>query len=119
MTTHSAAGNTPMSPEAVNEIVRSGIEKSTLSNSVKARFASCCLIEPKSGLVWLDEFHARLPGHVPGSRVVWFVTQSDPQSVFFDERDGSFGACWGPARDGAQYVDLGYRSLDPVEMFVA
>ena len=65
-----------------------------------------------------DEFHAKNLNVAAGECWVWFVTQDDPQSIFFDEVSGLFGCCWGPDNETGGYTDLGYRSQDPVEMYL-
>jgi hypothetical protein len=58
-------------------------------------------------------------GLSPGTRTVYFVNHSDPQSVFFDPETHSFGCAWGPELPNFRYVDLGFRSQDVLEVFSA
>jgi len=47
---------------------------------------------------------------------VYFVTDDDMQSVFYDPASESFGAALGPDEDTGQYIDLGFRSDDVLAM---
>jgi hypothetical protein len=107
-----------MSSALVREFVVSKASASDRLLVDRERFLTECLVEPEAGLVKIDEFHARNLGFPPGDHRVWFITRGDPQSVFFDEIANLFGCCWGPDKDTGDYVDLGYRSQDPVEMYL-
>jgi hypothetical protein len=52
----------------------------------------------------------------PGEHQFYFVTDDDPQSVFFDPNCNLFGCAWGPELPSLRYVDLGFRSKDVLEM---
>jgi hypothetical protein len=54
-----------------------------------------------------------------GTHMVYFVTEDDPQSVFYDPSSESFGAAWGPDESTGQYIDLGFRSGDVLAMAAA
>jgi hypothetical protein len=56
---------------------------------------------------------------LPGERRVYFVSDSDPHSVFFDPQTRSFGCAWGPQVSDLKYIDLGFRSVDVLEMLSA
>lgn len=51
-----------------------------------------------------------------GMHTVYFVTEDDLQSVFYDPASESFGAAWGPDESTGQYIDLGFRSDDVLAM---
>jgi hypothetical protein len=51
-----------------------------------------------------------------GMHKVYFVTDDDMQSVFYDPASESFGAALGPDEDTGQYIDLGFRSDDVLAM---
>lgn len=107
-----------MNPMALRELVLAAVKESKCSPVEVADFLHECLPTPVSGVVTVDAFHARNLELDEGHRAVWFITQSDPQSVFFDIGSGRFGTCWGPERGTGIYQDLGFRSDDPVEMFL-
>lgn len=103
---------------AVAEKVAQALDASECAEADCQRFMKACLPTALPGIVYVDEFHAGNLGVQPGPRDVWFVTKDDPQSVFFDELTGLFGACWGPGREDSAYEDIGFRSEDPVEMLL-
>ena len=107
-----------MSPESMKDLVIEAISKSKCSHGDRERLLHDLLARPEKDLVTLDEFHAGISNLSPRQYVVWFITRLDPQSVFFDENTGQFGSCWGPEKETGQYTDLGYRSKDPVEMYL-
>lgn len=107
-----------LSSDAVCSKVAEQANTSTCTDESRRKFLSECLPVPEAGLVRLEEFQTRLPDLQPGIHAVWFITRNSPQSVFFDERSGFFGCCWGPDRDTGEYTDLGYRSSDPVDMYL-
>ena len=61
--------------------------------------------------------------HVGGScgsiLPVWFITSGQPQRVFYDERTSLFGVAWGPDAQTSLYADLGFRTGDPIDAFLA
>jgi hypothetical protein len=107
-----------LSISAVEAAVSAALHKSNFSQQEIQLFKLACQLPPASGLVSINEFHAKNLNLQPGEHQVWFVTKGDPQSVFFDETTGLFGSCWGPDLDNGLYDDLGYRSIDPVEMYL-
>ena len=107
-----------MTPESVREFVIEQASKSTRLRSDRERLLRGLLPVPEKGLVRLDAFHAGISNLSPGEYEVWFIIRLDPQSVFFDENPKLFGACWGPEKETGHYTDLGYRSRDPVEMYL-
>lgn len=54
-----------------------------------------------------------------GTHTVYFVTEDDLQSVFYDPASESFGAALGPDESTGQYIDLGFRSDDVLAMAAA
>lgn len=54
-----------------------------------------------------------------GTHMVYFVTEDDLQSVFYDPSSESFGAALGPDESTGQYIDLGFRSDDVLAMAAA
>jgi hypothetical protein len=111
-------GKFNMSPQLVREAVAASVAESNCAPADREKFLNACLPVPLPKSINVDEFHAANLGVAAGEHPVWFVVQGDPQSVFFDEETGRFGACWGPDRDRGTYDDLGFRSRDPVEMFL-
>jgi hypothetical protein len=76
-------------------------------------------VAPEQGVVVVEPRHAERLGVTAGTLAVWFITRGDPQSVFFGVTVGKFGAAWGPERETGIDYDLGFRSDDPFEMFMA
>ena len=54
-----------------------------------------------------------------GTHTVYFVTEDNPLSVFYDPSSESFGAAWGPDESTGQYLDLGFRSDDVLDIAAA
>jgi hypothetical protein len=54
-----------------------------------------------------------------GTHMVYFVTEDNPVSVFYDPSCESFGAAWGPDESTGEYIDLGFRSDDVLAMAAA
>ena len=106
-----------MTAHFVRDLVGAAVAASACSEIQRRQFLTASLPLPALGAVIVDEFHARNLALSPGSHTVWFITTGDPQSVFFIESSGSFGTCWGPDGTTGVYLDLGFRSRDPVEMF--
>ena len=102
----------------VRDAVSTASAKTSCSPEARKQFENSCLPLPLPGLINIDVFHARNLDLAAGERWVWFVMQSDPQSIFFDEASGLFGCCWGPDKETGGYTDLGFRSQDPVEMYL-
>ena len=82
------------------------------------RFKEACLLTPEKDWISVDSFHAKNLNISAGTHLVWFITRMDPQSVFWDEHSGLFGTCWGPDPKSGNYEDLGFRSDDPLRMFL-
>lgn len=55
----------------------------------------------------------------PGGHPVWFITGPAAQRVFLDDHSGLFGVAWGPDAVTGRYVDLGIRTDDPIDAFLA
>src|SRR5687767_12132616 len=106
-----------MSVQDVLNVVTAAVNSSTAALPDRERFLSARLETPIRGVITTDDFHAKNLGTRAGKHEVWFVTMNEPQSVFFDESVGLFGSCWGPAAAG-EYENIGYRSGDPIEMFL-
>lgn len=93
--------------------------------SVEERIASATSwfnarrITPVPRTVNVPEHVAQFVGGPTGARLVYFVTEDDPQSVFYDEVTGSFGAAWGPDVESGEYIDIGQRSPDPLALAFA
>lgn len=86
--------------------------------SVRARF-DASLIEPEKGWITVEPHVAEILG-IPAGRIpVWFSTAPGTQRVFLDEREQLFGVAWGPGTTTGEYVDLGFRTDDPVDAFLA
>jgi hypothetical protein len=83
------------------------------------RAVSKILSTPKEIQVSLADFRAPFVGLPEGIYAVWLLLEDDPQSVFFDPATEKFGACWGPDVHTGEIVDLGFRSEDPLEMYIA
>jgi hypothetical protein len=109
--------NLELTAESVRDRVSAAVAKSACQEKQRRAFLDASLSLPTQGTVVVDEFHAQNLAVCPGSHKVWFITMGDPQSVFFVEAGDLFGACWGPGRSDNAYMDLGFRSPDPVEMF--
>lgn len=86
--------------------------------SARARF-DATLIDPEKGWITVELHVAEILG-VPAGRIpVWFLTVPGIQRVFFDERQRLFGVGWGPETTTGDYVDLGFRTDDPIDAFLA
>lgn len=77
------------------------------------------LITPEIGSVEIEPHIAGILNVDPGMRQVWFVTASNTQRVFYDEETRAFGVAWGPDSATGNYVDLGFRTEDPIDAFLA
>jgi hypothetical protein len=87
-------------------------------DDVRAQFLSERIV-PELREVKVEAHVALLIGLAEGKHSVYFVTDSDPQSVFYDPHTKSFGSAWGPEKTSGEYVDLGFRSADVLAMAVA
>lgn len=76
------------------------------------------LIPPKLGSIEVESHVAQLLNIRVGSRQVWFITKSAPQRVFVDDESGQFGVAWGPLVSTGRYVDLGFRTGDPIDAYL-
>jgi hypothetical protein len=68
--------------------------------------------DPRKILSGFDQ--ARLAN--PSSQLVYFLTDCDPESVFFDPETSSFGVAWGPEAATGRYFDDGTRDTDVLLM---
>lgn len=108
-----------MSEDDARRAVSNAIAASSCARGDVERFKAACLLDPLPGSVHVDEFNARNLGTTHGNHHVWFITSVEgPQAVFLDEGSGQFGACWGPDSATGCYIDIGFRSADPVEMYL-
>ena len=73
------------------------------------------LISPEIGSIEVEPHVAGLLNIPIGSRHVWFVTKPATQRVFVDDESGQFGVAWGPVVSTGRYVDLGFRTGDPID----
>lgn len=76
-----------------------------------------CLISPEIGSIEVEPPIAAVLSIDAGSRSVWFITKPTIQRVFVDDESGLFGVAWGPDSSG-RYVDLGFRTEDPIDAFL-
>ncbi|MES2386095.1 MAG: hypothetical protein V4593_16220 [Pseudomonadota bacterium] len=84
-------------------------------SSIRTRFVERRIM-PELRPVFVEAHITHLVGLPEGEHVVYFVTQDDPQSVFFDPHTESFGCAWGPEAGSGRFVDLGFRSFDVLAM---
>ncbi len=77
------------------------------------------LIEPREIQVSLADFRAPFVGLPEGIYSVWLLVEDSPQSVFYDPLTKKFGASFGPDIYTGENIDLGFRSDDPLEMYIA
>ena len=78
-----------------------------------------CLIAPEVGVVEIEPHAATILNVGAGMRHVWFLTAQSTQRVFLDESIATFGVAWGPDSGTGNYVDLGFRTEDPMDAFLA
>ena len=83
--------------------------------AVRSRFIAT-RITPSARAVHIEQHVSFMLGLPEGDHVVYFVSEDEPQSVFFDPKTESFGCAWGPESETNRYVDLGVRSSDVLEM---
>jgi hypothetical protein len=91
---------------------------SSALQKVHAEFNSS-LIEPTTDFIEVEPHVAEILNIESGSRQVWFVTEATTQRVFLDEPLDSFGVAWGPDAATGKYIDLGFRTEDPIDAFLA
>lgn len=77
------------------------------------------LIAPEQGMVMVDQQISLVLGVEVGLRSVWFLTAPGTQRVFFDETSAKFGVAWGPEVVSGEYIDLGFRTDDPIDAYLA
>jgi len=77
------------------------------------------LIPPEQGAVEVEPHIAQVLHIEHGEIRVWFLTGPQTQRVFFDERSSLFGVAWGPDSTTGNYMDLGFRTDDPLDAFLA
>ena len=77
------------------------------------------LIPPEQGAVGVEPHIAQVLHIEHGDIRVWFLTGPQTQRVFFDERSNLFGVAWGPDSATGNYMDLGFRTDDPLDAFLA
>lgn len=119
-----------LTPDEIRAFVAKAREKSSRSwvpenqpnattiEQVHRRFDSS-LISPEQAEIDVDSDFAGLLGIEPGAHRVWFLTAPTPQRVFLDERTMRFGVAWGPDSNTKKFVDLGFRTDDPIDAFLA
>lgn len=83
--------------------------------SIRLRFIEK-RITPFARPVVIESHVSQRVGIPEGDHTVYFVTDDDPQSVFFDPKTNLFGCAWGPEQASGRYIDLGFRSIDVLEM---
>jgi hypothetical protein len=76
-------------------------------------------VAPEAGFVLVEEHLAPVLGTSAGPHRVWFITGLASQRVFLDEETGKFGLAWGPDSVTGNYVDLGFRTDDLIDAFLA
>jgi hypothetical protein len=76
------------------------------------------MIPPELGSIDVEPHIARVLGIEAGSRIVWFVTKLATHRVFVDDSAGLFGVAWGPMTLTDRYVDLGFRTGDPIDAYL-
>lgn len=77
------------------------------------------LIVPEEGTVEVEPHTASSLRLEAGQYRVWFVTKAARQRVFLDDNVGTFGVAWGPVCATGNYIDLGFRTDDPIDAFLA
>jgi hypothetical protein len=97
-----------------NAAIQPCCKQETMNRAVSKR-----LLTPRSIQVSLADFRAPFVGLPEGIYSVWLLLEDDPQSVFYDPATKKFGACWGPDVHTGEIIDLGFRSEDPIEMYIA
>lgn len=85
---------------------------------VRAEFDSS-LIPPDLASIEVESHVAQVLNIQEGFRQVWFITKMADRRVFVDDESGQFGTAWGPVARTGRYVDLGFRTADPIDAFLA
>jgi hypothetical protein len=107
-----------MRHQSLAEIVQAACDDSACSEADRQRFLSALLPQPIAQEVAIDRFQTSGLVQSQEKHPVWLVARNGPQTVFYDEKSGLFGCCWGPDRDTGEYKDLGFCGGDPVAMFL-
>ena len=117
-------------PDEIRRIVADARAKSTRSwvpgkqadavaiEQARVQFDSS-LTPPEQGAVEVEPHIAQVLHIEHGEIRVWFLTGPQTQRVFFDERSSLFGVAWGPDSTTGNYMDLGFRTDDPLDAFLA
>jgi hypothetical protein len=98
--------------------VPNGGDNPTAINDAWVQFESS-RIGPLVGEIEIEPHIAEMLNVDAGMHSVWFLTAPTKQRVFFDELTGNFGVAWGPDVVTGSYVDLGFRTGDPMDAFLA
>ena len=105
--------------DMIYKCVAQALDSTPITDELAARFKSCLLADPEETTITLADFRASYLKMEPGNYSVLLIVKDDPKSVFFDPNTGLYGACWGPDIYTGETIDLGFRSDDPVEMYLA
>ena len=116
-----------MNPTLVDELVAASLngERSVYAHhvpdpkeyveSIHRRFLSQRIV-PTLRAITIQPYVAGLLELPVGTHSVYFVSEGSPHNVFYDPFHKSFGAAWGPDAETGEYLDLGFRSADVLEM---
>jgi hypothetical protein len=116
--------------EEIQKIVADACAKSTRSwvpanrssiatiEQARSQFA-LILIPPEQGGIEVGPDVSEILNIEHGTLWVWFLTSPQTQRVFFDECRNLFGVAWGPDSATGKYLDLGFRTDDPIDAFLA
>jgi hypothetical protein len=110
--------NDPIPPEFRQRIEARVAIAAQRQDSLEQKFAASYLSVAEEITVSLADFRAPFVGLEPGDHRVWLVIRTGAQSVFYDPKNRNFGACWGPEIGSGEWLDLGFRSDDPFQMYV-
>lgn len=77
------------------------------------------LITPELGVIEVEPHVSVMVNLEVGQHQVWFLTKPSTQRVFLDESSENFGIAWGPDSVTGRYIDLGIRTVDPIDAFLA
>lgn len=83
--------------------------------SIHRRFVSQRIV-PALRDITIQPHVAGLLGLPAGTHSVYFVSDGSPLSVFYAPFHKLFGAAWGPDAETGEFLDLGFRSTDVLEM---
>lgn len=118
-TVNEASSLTTVDVHRIRALMDAAMKQPHHKQWIAALFLAHQLDLPEKIEVHLAAFRGTCLGLPEGIRTVWLIIKDSPQSVFYDAFTGSFGACWGPEKDTGSYIDLGFRSDDPIEMYTA